>query len=393
MTSNFVGKEVSEVRDLLVTSAVSGVHCLLLGAPGCGKTAMSIAAAEQMVGRDKMCIVRFNPTTSNDKIEGPVDIASLMVDPPVVRRVRIGTPYDQNTMIFVADEVSRPNENIFDVLLDTLDMIEDTSGKAILPEDAPVTFGTGNFLPKGERTEALLDRFGIYKWIGDGTDPKEVARAKMMSKGGKLSLPGSLPNAKEIYDVRSAVPGLKAIEAVVAAVDEIAQAAMQGLVIDTPQGQTRRSFGKPNNRRVTIWQQILLRRSILDKGTTDFDEVSKVAKAMCAYAWVSRTPAEAADWKMLVGSLTDPVGAAIDQLMVSAFERMNATVKAALASGKRQDAAQALGLLLSTSLQNLAKVVPETDPRYIEAQELVTTQFAQFISNKRDSFGSEVQDE
>ncbi len=378
--STFVGGYVLEMRDAMFACSASGLHLQFIGKPGGGKTDIALACAKALYG-DRMVMTRFNPSTPVEKVEGFIDYAALMKQDPEWHIITAGTPYDPDCDVWIADEIHRPNQAVQDKMLDTLNRYDMDDA------DWPVVFGTANFLPKDERAEALLDRFGLTYWLkgnGDYT-PKDVSVARMRANGKKLLVPGLETETEQkewqqrIFDARRASYTERSIKAVSECVEHIAKVAEEGLVDSN--GNAVRSFGPINNRRSTYWTDLLAKTSILYYGTAEFDEVHPKALAALSYAWTSKSQEEADDWRMLMGNVVDPIQSAIDHALKDAYEVMRQT-----ADGMNKiKAAYELGKILNQTSDNMKVFVEETDPRYQQAVYELQSFITQYVREEAAS--------
>lgn len=357
--STFVGHYVEELRDAVYASAASGLHLQAIGKPGTGKTAIIHATLKAIYG-DKMVFTRFNPSTPVEKVEGFLDFAALMKETPEWIVKTEGTPYDPDCEAWMADEVYRSNMAVLDKLIDSLDRWD------IDPLNSALVIATANFLPKDERAEALLDRFGLTYWLktnGDFTT-KDVAMARMKANNQRLEVPGLTTQserddvAKAIKFARTVTFTERACEVVANTVKEITRVAEEGLT--DAEGNAVRVFGPINNRRATYWADMLSRTTALYSGTGDFDQIHPKALESLSFAWTSRSQEEADDWRTLMGNVVDPIQSAINAALKATYETM-----AERAQGRNAaDVANELGKIVIVAADNIKHFVGDDDPRY-----------------------------
>jgi hypothetical protein len=366
--STFQGKYVEEVRDCVIASAASGLHVQLLGKPGTGKTSIANAVAKGIYG-DNYVMTRFNPTTPNFKVEGQLDFAKLLSEKKWVY-VRDHTPYDPNVKMWIADEVYRANTAILDILIDVLDRWDEKK------DNAPVVIGTANFMPKSERAEALLDRFGCTMWVqpNGSVSGRDVCRAQLQAIGGELTVPGTLPTFAEIMKVRAAKPTEKALEVVLDVEEAIEKEVGKGLRDEND--KMVRTFADINERRRTYWVYLLYRTSVLYSGTADFDTVHPKAMEAMRYAWSCKSEEEYNDWGQLMQAFSDPVASAVEYALKSAYQKMQIGAQ----SGKPgYEIAMELGKIVQDTCYGLLTMVGNDDPRFQEAALMLQNEMAKYM--------------
>lgn len=153
------------------------------------------------------------------------------------KRNPAGTAMDGSKVAHVVDEIFRANAMVLQSLMFASDRKD-----MLFP---PVSIGTANFLPKGDELDALLSRFGLWHWVpNEVLKAGDIARAQLMGMGGGLHVPGTLPTAKDIEDVKAAAlaPGADAVNAIAAVIDQLASDAVQaGYVLAPRQSLSGRS--------------------------------------------------------------------------------------------------------------------------------------------------------
>src|SRR3990167_1052531 len=238
--ARFVGKYVDDLVLALTAAAVSNSHCVLLSRrPGLGKTTITRHVINKMFGNSHV-FIRLDASTPPEKVAGVPDIARL-IDPknPEYVLKRDGTAYDPAAKAIILDEIGRPMDPIFDILLDVMDR-QDVDAR-----DAPTIIGTSNFMPTSARTEAMRDRIALWVWLTDEQlDTAEVVKNQMRAGWGGLETGNNLPDLATIQRVRDAAPGANAVEAVSNVIAALPKVAQKGLVDeDTHQVKARFKIG------------------------------------------------------------------------------------------------------------------------------------------------------
>lgn len=367
--ATFQGRYVEDVKLALVASAVSGVHCILLGAPGRGKTKISKKMAKKMFGKDRRVFLRFDATTPPEKIQGTPDIGKLLSEQSVYEIIKDGSIYDDNARVIVLDELFRAMDTSYDIVLDALDRQDIDSA------DAPVAFITSNFSATSERTEALRDRIGLWVWLpNEPIDYKAAVRAQMESYGVGLDVTDHIPTYEDICRIRSSKPGPNAIEAVANVCDSLAREAEKGVVDD--KGHQIAGFDV-NYRRLDQWNRILYGMTVWLTGMTDFTEadIPNEAKKCLQWAWPLTDQTMASCWAALCTSIADPIEGAIDALKQNAYKKFkelsdkyNLLDKSNPQTVKRGVASVEFGKVLSENQTALFSLQgAEDDPRVSEA--------------------------
>lgn len=304
MSGNFVGRNAVEARELLVASAVVHAHTVLIGEPGCGKTVICRAVANKIYANQHV-FIRLNASTPPEKVEGlPDPVAALQRGEYVL--VVHGTAYDPVALAIIADEIGRPMDQIFEIFLDIMDR-QDTDA-----DKSPVVWGTANFLPTSERTEAFRDRFTFRYWYKkEPLDIKATVRNQMLAIGGHLEVTNHMPTPQEIEGVYNARPGDKAIEAVTNVIERLVREANQS------KGNFR--FNVESYRRLTQWDNMLFRMGYYLTGDEDFSVVPAGAVKMLNWAYPNESLEQQTQWQSIIQSIADPLEAALSTLRTNAY--------------------------------------------------------------------------
>ena len=348
--SSFVGSYVKDIELALIASAVSGKHALLIGAPGWGKTAIARSMAIQIAPENEWTFTRFATSTPPEQVTGPIEISAVMdVDNPRVEYNVEGTPYDPRARLSIFDEVFRPSDVIFDILLDLLDRQD------IELDTAPTIWGTSNFIVKSERTEALRDRFALWVWVvPDEIDIPQIIDVHMKREyNQRIEMVNgrSIPSIADIDDIRKSKPGDKAIGAVSGYLEVLSAESAKG--------------GYPiNPRRLEQWSAIVYRTSVyLLDGETNFSTVPPDIGKVMKYAYPCFDKESWIKWQEIASSVSDPVGTAIETVTNAAYDKFRSVHSR---GASKFEMAEELGKVLSSAERDLRKLVKGKDDDRVE---------------------------
>jgi len=374
----FVGSYVSQMTEVLTASALSGVHALLIGAPGRGKTAVARVVAKRVFG-DEYVFMRLDATTPPEKVRGHADVAKLLGDDPTYEMVVDGTALDPAAKMVLADEIGRPMDMIFDIFLDVMDRQD------VEKSDAPVLWGTTNFMPTSERTDAFRDRFGLWFHVPvERLDVVAIVKSQLTGYSGGMDVETvKFPNIQQVYDARHAQPGDKAITAIANKLEALAEAAIAGV----GSNGTVKSFD-PHPRRLEQWGRVLFGYSHwLLGGDDNFSTVPDQATNLLRFAWPLLTPEDAHDWGEVCQSIVDPVGLVIQDMLDDAYQEFK---KCKDSGGARADVALKLGEAMADSMRKIRDFAAETgaedDPRIADAIKDVQSVYSKIVVGQ-DPFG------
>lgn len=363
--NHFVGSYVGDLRDVMIAAAVSGQNVMLMGAPGYGKTAVSLDVAARAAG-DKFAFVRLDPTTPVDAVAGAFDPAAMLDGR--IERVTDGTPYEPGTRIVILDELFRASEPMFDKLLDVADRKDLPRG------ERPVVIGTSNFAVENDRTEALIDRFAIWYWVdASDVDISAVMRAQFAANG-EPTTPGTVPTWDEIETVRGFSPSESTVDVVIRWVENLR-------AVCEPEGYHL------HPRRANQWRELVYRVSAYEYGAADFDSVSPMAARIMRFAWSNMTPTAAGEWATIVAATVDAVGAAVDEIISESVVRFRNV--AAMPPSQRNAALVELGTFNVSKQETLRELARNhgDDPRIDAAIANITAWFGLAASGRADSIG------
>lgn len=346
----FTGRYVNEMRDVAVASLFASVHASFQSPPGWGKTDILSNVARAVAGNGHFARIDLMPSSSPSAFTGLDDPQELINNGRLVK-VTDNTPYDPAMNIVLADELFRANDPTFDAGLHALDPQK---------QDHCVVWAANNFVAKGERVEALLDRIALWYWMNPAqTLDVEATVQAMMSSTGKPAVPGWLPSWEMVEEVRRATPGPKAIETIR---DYIAMLVQEG---------TQEGFAVGHPRSLAQWWRILFYNTVAATGDTNFDRIPAEVTRLIGYAYGSASYQEAKKWFDLVASLADKVQAEVDRVLadnVEAFKRVAALTEVT----QRTQAAMELGNRLAAAQTTLYDQFGKDEPRVKEALTVLT---------------------
>ena len=359
LKNEFVGNYVNDIVDLLIASAVSGTHAILIGAPGWGKTAIARQAAERMSG-GAYSFTRVDPSTPPEVLRGAFNPAAILEGR--LERVVDGTPYDPACKIGIIDEIFRGSDVLFDAALDVLDRQD------VL--NAPPMWSTANFVATGTRVEALVDRIGLWGWIKPGLVDVGAISLSHLVNGGKPFLGHTLPELSQIEEIRAASATERAARVVIEALENLGEEAQkEGL--------------RAHPRRVAAWAKIMFSYSMYLSGSNDFSSLPKGAIGIMKYAWPATTAQEAATWASIAAASIDPVATAIEAALMSAYVEFKRVSEIKDAVDRGTESAK-LGEVMLQAKQTL-KAFNTDDPRIAEAMDQIEEWFANAVRGREVS--------
>lgn len=218
--------EREEVAEGILLSLITKQHCLLVGPPGTGKSAMIEAAAKQIEGA---CYYRWLLTkfSSPDELYGPVSVEALKND-SFHRKTSGKLPEAQ---IAFLDEVFKANSAILNSLLSLInERLFFNDGE---PSHSPLVtmFAASNELPAGDEEatlQALSDRFLLRYEISYIASNKNKM-ALLLNDSPEPEPVLALADLDALHaDVRQIKFTDKAVEALVAIVDGLRR---EGIVV------------------------------------------------------------------------------------------------------------------------------------------------------------------
>jgi MoxR-like ATPase len=357
MSTHFVGTYVHDITESVIAAVVAKQHTLLIGAPGTGKTTIARNALGRMTD-GRYSFTRLAMGTPPEKIEGAYDPAALLEGR--LERVVDGTPYDSANRAIFLDEMTRGSDAINDLLLDVLDR-QDVVYR-------PPVIGTANFIPNGERAEALRDRIALWTWVAPASfNAGDVAVANM--NGGFPSLEDALPQWDIVAEVHAMSPGVRAQNAIREFLNDLQTIAEE-------QGRM------PNHRSAAQWGQILYRMTALEYGQADFNAVSERAIKILRFAWPNMTEADLREWNELISAVVDILSTQIKTIMQESLKRFNAVTEVA-DPAKKQELTVDLGTYMVEQQTMLKRLADPDHPQVKEACATLNRWFALAAQGKK----------
>lgn len=287
--NQFVGNYVADIRDALIASVLSSSHAAVISPPGWGKSVIADQMGRRIAGDDHFNLIPLDPSSLPSAIKGEekLDGGNIVTDVT-------GTPYDPEMKIVTADEAFRANDPVFDAMLHATDPLK---------QDRCTVWVTSNFVPQHERIQALISRFAIWLQVTpEPFDAGEMAVSQLMA-GGMPTVPGQFPTWQTVEDVRAAAPGPKIAESIRDYISLLGSEAEEAGLNLTP-------------RQIGHWQRVLFRMNVYETGKADTMLSADAQKAL-RFVWPSVDRDAWNLWQSVVGSLVDPVGAAIDAILAN----------------------------------------------------------------------------
>ncbi|MHC4748290.1 MAG: AAA family ATPase [Planctomycetota bacterium] len=374
-TPEFWGKYVHEVRDVLIASVMSQKNAVLLSAPGWGKTRIAKRLSEEIAAEYGSFFIRLEGSTPPQVVKGMVDPAKALQDPPEFILKQEDTPYDKRAQIVVLDEIFRPSDPVFDSLVDVLDRHD------VNPDDAPVVWGTSNFVVKNQRTNAVIDRVALWLWVTPQTMEVEdfIQHIAYRKRGTDLAVPTNgvpLPTWEDVIKVRSYEPSEKTVKVITSLLSTLAaESAVAGFDV--------------NPRRLTHWYDLVYRYTAWLEGSADFELVPAQAATVLRYAFPTLTEEDWRKWDQVARSVGDPILAALDSATNQAYDAFKDIMKTGMSPS---ESAAELGKILA-QVQSTMKHLEKThgkDPRIAERVTAISNTYAQIL-NGQDPFGVDME--
>lgn len=295
--------EMDDAVHFAISSALTGLPCLLIAAPGTAKSALIGDIAKEMFtitkadmpfikvrnGDNKPVATRhfqiaLNKTTMPDELMGPLDVSKLK-EGRYIRNIRGKAP---SAFFVFVDEVSRGNSATRDALLTLMNERKYVQDGESLSANLFAFFGATNFIPEEPSEGAFLDRF-VYK----------VKLEYLHSAESYMSMCGSNGIAKQLEELETEPLSLRewlALRYYVANHVEIPDEMIRlGITFQMTMEaklnwklsnrRFKQIFAKYDNDRVTPFASVLKAEAFLE----GFDKVHRhhIAHALTATSWTT----------------------------------------------------------------------------------------------------------
>jgi MoxR-like ATPase len=363
--TKFIGSYTKTYKSLLQASAISGINLITISTPGTGKTDMSLSAADAIGGKDGTVFIELDPSTPPEIIHGSYDPAAMLNGK--LSRIVKDTPYDPAAKIVLLDEIGRSNDIVFDAL------VHATNQKRRAYADAPVFWGTSNFSIKGERTEALRDRFGLWYWMDADISVKDIAHAHLQNGFSKdTSFIDGLPAWDECVRIRGLRPSQRSEDLIADLIDALATEAKE------------KAFDV-NPRRIVQWSHFLFTNTVFATGTQDFTTIPNTVLGLLKFAYPLTSHDQAVEWSKVAGSVADIVGSAIESFLAEAVAKFQALAPKSGDPSARTSTILTLGIALKDAqeqLNALTSGVGQDDPRVSEAMNQLNDIYARAVTGE-----------
>ena len=293
-SGKFVGKYVQDVRTMTEAALVTGLHGLMIGAPGFGKTQIVMDVMNKVIP-GQYVFQRLDPSTPPSALKPRRELVLVDGKEALISNPQ-GTMYQPGMRGGIMDEMGRANSASFDAMLDLFDREDIEFGEQII-------VGTANFMPTSERQSALIDRIAFWQWVSpDAIKPGEMVTSQLMNLNAPKFTGGEVLTLKEIDWVRGLTPTKKSAEVVSAFVEMIA-------------AEARKADFEVNPRRIFQWSMAGFKYNAHVQKTHDFDHMAPEAAYIFRWLMPCLSKNDYDKWQNLAKAFADIVGTACEEVV------------------------------------------------------------------------------
>jgi len=256
------------------------------------------------------------------------------------------------------DAIGRANDPFWSALIDALER------KDIPPDDAPFFYFTTNFMPRGEKYAALVDRIPHFIHVNPVVDVEAVARTAMDTLGGRPIVPGEIPTWDEVLQVRAARPDERTANSVVQLVKDIS---------DSIKNYVAREHSDfvftENQRTIRQWTHIIYRMSVWITGEEHFGDVPDDALNVIQWLYPTADYQQHLEWQNVLSEVLDTAQSGVRQVLVDFWfilQSLRQSIQDRLDAGEdpyqvKQDTRSIYGNALQDCQNNLHRVSDKYD--------------------------------
>lgn len=332
-SGKFVGKYVSDVRRMTEASLVTGLHGLMIGAPGFGKTQIVMDVFNNVIPGSYV-FQRLDPSTPPSALKPRRELVLVDGKEALISNPQ-GTMYQIGMRGGIMDEMGRANSASFDAMLDLFDREDIDFGEQII-------MGTANFMPTSERQSALIDRIAFWQWVSpDAIKPGEMVTSQLMNLNSPKFSGGEILTMEQVDWVRSLTPTKKSAQVVSDFVEMIA-------------AEARKADFEINPRRIFQWSMAGFKYNAFIQKTADFDHMAPEATYIFRWLMPCLTKNDYDKWQNLAKAFSDVVGTACEEVIKSLKSEIGKIDKSADISTS--------GVLLATKFSAARRSLEERFP-------------------------------
>lgn len=325
MTAYFEGTNAELIRKAIVTGLISHENVSLVGMPGCGKTDIAVAIGRVILPSDQRHLWEITQSTEKEYLVGGIDYTKAAQG--IFETNKTGTIHDLMIHYGILDEAARGGDPIFDEFIHGL-------LNPLIPRDEQAIFiATNNFVPKNERSEAMVDRIALWEHLPYERVCRAVIDSQLGNMNSQPQVRGFIPKWSDCEAVWQSSLGPKAIKCLGDFIDSIQDEAAQ---------YTKMPF-LVNNRRTRQWSRIFGRVGTFFSGSNDFSTLPKEVIDAARIAWPTHDDVEAACWKEIVNAMADPLQLVIDEKLALAYADFKSLWANVASSSQRAAAIPKLG--------------------------------------------------